>query len=51
MKLPAIRQLPSGDWFCRVRIDGKDIGITEPTAALITATNEARKAKRKGAKT
>lgn len=31
MKLPAIRQLPSGNWFCRVRIDGKDIGITEPS--------------------
>lgn len=29
MKLPAIRQLPSGNWFCRVRIDGRDIGITE----------------------
>ena len=31
MKLPAIRQLPSGNWFCRLRIDGRDIGITEPT--------------------
>lgn len=31
MKLPTVRQLPSGNWFCRLRIDGKDIGITEPT--------------------
>ena len=31
MKLPAIRQLPSGNWFCRLRIDGRDLGITEPT--------------------
>lgn len=31
MKLPAIRHLPSGNWFCRLRIDGRDIGITEPT--------------------
>jgi len=31
MKLPAIRQLPSGSWFCRIRIDGKDVCITEAT--------------------
>ena len=31
MKIPKARQLPSGAWFCRVRIDGKDIGITRPT--------------------
>lgn len=31
MKLPAIRQLPSGNWFCRLRLDGKEICITEPT--------------------
>lgn len=31
MKNPVPRQLPSGNWFCRVRVDGKDIGITEPT--------------------
>lgn len=31
MKLPAIRQLPSGHWFCQLRIDGKSISITEPT--------------------
>lgn len=31
MKLPAIRQLPSGNWFCQLRLDGKSISITEPT--------------------
>lgn len=31
MKLPAIRQLPSGNWFCRLRLDGKEICITEPS--------------------
>ena len=31
MKLPVPRQLPSGSWFCRVRVDGGDVCITEPT--------------------
>ena len=31
MKLPAVRQLPSGSWFCQLRLDGKSISITEPT--------------------
>lgn len=31
MKTPKARQLPSGSWFCRVRIDGKDISITRET--------------------
>ena len=31
MKMPKARQLPSGAWFCRVRVDGKDISITRPT--------------------
>lgn len=31
MKLPAIRQLPSGNWFCQLRLDGRSISITEPT--------------------
>lgn len=31
MIIPKIRQLPSGKFFCRLRIDGKDIGITEAT--------------------
>ncbi len=31
MKVPTARQLPSGSWFCRVRINGKDIPITRDT--------------------
>lgn len=27
-KRPVARQLPSGSWFCRVRVGGKDISIT-----------------------
>lgn len=30
-KRPVARQLPSGSWFCRVRIDGKDVAITKDT--------------------
>lgn len=30
-KRPTARQLPSGSWFCRVRVNGKDIPITKPT--------------------
>lgn len=30
-KRPVARQLPSGSWFCRVRVEGKDIAITKPT--------------------
>lgn len=37
MKIPAIRQLPSGSWFCRLRIDGRDTCITEPTHDLCKA--------------
>jgi len=31
MKTPKARKLPSGSWFCRVRVNGKDVGITKPT--------------------
>lgn len=31
MKLPVIRQLPSGNWFCQLRLDGRSISITEDT--------------------
>ena len=31
MKIPKARQLPSGSWFCRVRVNGADISITRPT--------------------
>ena len=30
-KQPVAKQLPSGSWFCRVRVNGKDIPITKPT--------------------
>lgn len=31
MKTPTARRLPSGAWFCRIRMDGQDIGITRST--------------------
>ena len=31
MKVPKARKLPSGKWFCRVRINGQDISITRDT--------------------
>ena len=31
MKIPKIVKLPSGSYFCRLRLDGKSIPITEPT--------------------
>lgn len=31
IKVPTARQLPSGNWFVQLRIDGKSISITEPT--------------------
>lgn len=31
VKVPAARQLPSGSWFCRVRVNGDDISITRDT--------------------
>lgn len=31
IKLPKARQLPSGNWFVQLRLDGQSISITEPT--------------------
>lgn len=31
VKVPTARQLPSGNWYVQLRIDGKSISITEPT--------------------
>ncbi len=31
MKTPTAKKLPSGAWFCRLRINGQDIAITRPT--------------------
>lgn len=30
---PTARQLPSGSWTCRVRVDGRDVSVTRPTKA------------------
>lgn len=44
MKIPKARQLPSGMWFVRVRIDGEDIGITKSTEKEAVAEAMAVKA-------
>lgn len=31
IKIPTARQLPSGNWFVQLRIDGRSISITKPT--------------------
>lgn len=31
VKIPTARQLPSGNWFVQLRIDGQSISITKPT--------------------
>lgn len=37
MKLPKIIQLPSGNYFCRLRIDGRDTCITDPSYDVVKA--------------
>lgn len=44
MKIPVARQLPSGSWFCRVRVDGKDVSITRDTEREAVAEAMAIKA-------
>lgn len=44
MKTPKARKLPSGSWFCRVRVNGKDVGITKPTEKEAIAAAMAVKA-------
>ena len=44
MKIPKAKQLPSGAWFCRVRIDGQDISITRNTEREAVAEAMAGKA-------
>lgn len=44
VKTPTARKLPSGAWFCRVRIDGQDVGITRPTEKEAVAEAMAVKA-------
>ena len=50
MKVPTARQLPSGSWFCRVRVNGKDISITRDTKKEAIAEAVAIKAGIKDAK-
>ncbi len=44
MKTPKANKLPSGSWFCRVRVNGKDVGITKPTEKEAVAAAMAVKA-------
>ncbi len=44
MKTPTAKKLPSGAWFCRVRINGQDISITRPTEKEAVAEAMAIKA-------
>lgn len=44
MKIPKARQLPSGAWFCRVRIGDQDISITRDTEKEAVAEAMAIKA-------
>ena len=37
IKVPTARQLPSGNWYVQLRIDGKSISITEPTERAAVA--------------
>ena len=37
MKLPKIRKLPSGKYFCQLRLDGRSISITDATPQLVSA--------------
>ena len=44
LKIPTARQLPSGAWFCRVRVNGQDIPITRDTEKEAVAEAMAIKA-------
>ena len=44
MKTPKAKKLPSGSWYVRVRIDGKDISITRSTEKEAVAEAMAIKA-------
>ena len=44
MKAPKPRRLPSGRWFVRVRVNGKDVCITEDSEAVASAKALALKA-------
>ena len=44
IKVPSARQLPSGNWFVQLRIDGRSISITESTERAAVAKAMAIKA-------
>lgn len=44
MKTPTARQLKSGSWYCRIRVDGQDVSITRPTKKEAIAAAMALKA-------
>ena len=44
MKTPTAKKLPSGSWFCRVRVGGKDVSVTKPTEKEAIAAAMAIKA-------
>lgn len=44
VKVPQARRLPSGSWFCRVRVNGRDIGVTRATEKEAIAEAMALKA-------
>lgn len=44
MKKPNAKKLPSGNWFCRVRVNGQDVSITMPTEKEAVAEAMAIKA-------
>lgn len=44
MKKPNARKLPSGSWYCRVRVEGRDVSITRPTEKEAVAEAMAIKA-------
>lgn len=44
LNIPKAKQLPSGSWFCRIRVNGQDISITRPTEKEVVAEAMAIKA-------
>ena len=38
IQIPTARQLPSGNWFVQLRIDGQSIPITKPKESEAIAT-------------
>jgi len=44
IKIPTVRQLPSGNYFCQLRIDGRSISITDPDEDVVIAKAYAYKA-------